>query len=564
MHYLVLGVIIILGAMLRFWQLDYKPLWLDEVVTALVSQGRGYEDIPVNVAFSIAKLQDFFAFRPSISCGEIAQVVATDSTHPPLFFCLTHEWLAWLDPVQLPWVWKLRALPALIGVVAIAAVYLLTRLAFSSGAGLVAAALMAVSPFGVYLGQEARHYTLPVLLITLALVGLVKITKDLDRGRSHLSVWIAWAIVNSLACYVHYFCWLAFTAQIATLVVVMYRLQRELTKRTLIYFSLAIAIVILSYLPWWSILATHFRSPQTSWLPTPENIAPFGQILVAWLLMAIALPVEGQPITIQVILGLLMLAFGGWAIAQSSPGWKKLSRMSNTSEGTFVLACFIFFVLLEMLAIVYLLGKDITVAPRYNFLYYPALITLFGACLANNTSKSLRFSRQNERWFNYPTFVILLVGFFSSIFVIFNLALQKPYHPQQVAQTMISSPNPIALAIAYQDEPDLALGLSYALALQKLDASVKNTSVVFLERDKDYNSLWQKLSHISASPASLWVIAPTLKQNDYPQTLDLEGNSSCTLEQADYYRFGIPYQRYRCVKQNYAGGLSAKQKNGQI
>ncbi|MEC4984268.1 MAG: glycosyltransferase family 39 protein [Oscillatoria sp. PMC 1076.18] len=547
-HYLVLGGIIFWGALLRFWQLDSKPLWLDEVVTALVSQGRGYQNLPVNVAFSLAKLQELFTFRPEISCEEIAQVLATDSTHPPLFFCLTHEWLAWLDPLQLPWVWKLRALSALIGVVAIAAVYFLTRLAFSGGAGLVAAALMAVSPFGVYLGQEARHYTLAVLFITFALIGLLKITADLDRGRSRFSLWIGWAIANSLACYVHYFCWLAFFAQIGTLAVVMYRFQRKLTRRTLTYFSLAIAIVILSYLPWWLILIQHFTSPKISWLSPPANIAPFGQIIVAWLLMFIALPVEGQTLPIQVILGLLMLGFGIWAIAQISPGYKKLSRMSKTNQATFILTCFISFVLVEIFAIVYILRKDITVAPRYNFLYYPALISLCGACLANNTSKSLRFSRQNERWFNYPTFVILLIGFFSSIFVIFNLAFQKPYHPQQIAQTMISSPNPIAVAIASQKELDLALGLSYALALQKIGASVENTSVVFFDPDNDYNSLWQKLSNLSVSPASLWLITPTLKPNDYPPTLDLAGNSSCTLEPTAYYRLDISYQRYRCLK----------------
>ena len=73
----------------------------------------------------------------------------------------------------------MRSLPALIGVIEIAAIYCLNRLVFSKSAALMAAALMAVSPFAVYLSQEARHYTLPMLLTTLALLGLIKIQQSL-------------------------------------------------------------------------------------------------------------------------------------------------------------------------------------------------------------------------------------------------------------------------------------------------------------------------------------------------------------------------------------------------
>ena len=41
-HYLTLAAIVLLGALLRFWHLDLKPLWLDEVITALFSLGRNY------------------------------------------------------------------------------------------------------------------------------------------------------------------------------------------------------------------------------------------------------------------------------------------------------------------------------------------------------------------------------------------------------------------------------------------------------------------------------------------------------------------------------------------
>lgn len=117
-----------------------------------------------------------------------------------------YTWLGWLAPLGEEWVAKLRSPSALFGVGAIVAIYYVNRVAFSPLAGLVAAALMAVSPFAVYLSQEARHYTLPMFLITLALLGLVKIQQDIEKHQTvRFFVWAGWAIVNAIGLYVHYF-----------------------------------------------------------------------------------------------------------------------------------------------------------------------------------------------------------------------------------------------------------------------------------------------------------------------------------------------------------------------
>jgi uncharacterized membrane protein len=47
--------------MLRFWHLDLKPLWLDEVLTALLSLGSRYEDVPLDVVFPASTLQNLLA-----------------------------------------------------------------------------------------------------------------------------------------------------------------------------------------------------------------------------------------------------------------------------------------------------------------------------------------------------------------------------------------------------------------------------------------------------------------------------------------------------------------------
>jgi uncharacterized membrane protein len=544
--YLALTGVIALGFMLRFWHLDLKPLWLDEVLTAFLSLGRPYADVPLNTVFPISTLPQLLKLQPNITCPEIAQAVATQSTHPPLFFCLMHQWLNWVEFVAQSLSWKLRALPALFGVMAIASIYFLNRLAFSKTAGLMGAALMAVSPFAIYLSQEARHYTLPMLLVTLALLGLIKIQQNIysQRQLPKTLIWTLWGIVNSIGCYVHYFFILAFLAQLLTLIGIMYWRRQYLPKGSWLAITCVVVGVAVSYLPWVPVLLGGFGRSETGWLPKPEHIAPLYQTLAGWLTIVIALPVEGQPIWIQIPMILLSISFGGWISWQVFGGIKQLWRQSETQIATLTLLCFTACCLLQFAAIIYLLGKDITVAPRYNFIYFPAICALLGASLTLAKGKKGK----------YRKFIPLSLAFLSSIFVVSNLAFQKPFNPQQVAQNMKFEPDvPIMMVVGYNSFQDVALGLSFALAIDTVNLGISNSkasdSVAFLNTKQGYELVWQKLSKLSVLPVSrlnLWVVAPGLRRKDYPQQLVLTGKKTCTIDPNRYYRIGIPYQLYRC------------------
>ncbi|HEY9597915.1 MAG TPA: glycosyltransferase family 39 protein, partial [Cyanophyceae cyanobacterium] len=405
-HHSVLVGVLILGGILRFWQLDLKPLWLDEVLTALFSLGHSYNELPLDVVFPISTLQQIFTLKPQVSCPEIAHHLATQSTHPPLFFCLMHEWLRLIGTQ--PLAWTLRSLPVLFGIGAIAAVYLLNRAIFSPSAGLMGALLMAVSPFGVYLSQEARHYTLPMLFIILALLGLIRIQEHLfdKKQLPPLITLIGWVVVNSIGLYIHYFFILALIAQLVPLIGLAYRHYRLLPRGSLITISLALGAIGLSYLPWLPILLKHMGSSETDWLPPPQNIAPLYQILSSWLTMVIILPieailpVEGSPTLLQILgviaMSAIMIGFGAWVAWQGLRGVKQLWRSPSTHLATFTLLSFILFILLEFLGIAYLLGKDITLVFRYNFVYYPVLLALLGASLVNRDRQSKERSYQSQ------------------------------------------------------------------------------------------------------------------------------------------------------------------------
>ncbi|MFM6207439.1 MAG: hypothetical protein ACKPEZ_18790, partial [Planktothrix sp.] len=93
-----------------------------------------------------------------------------------------------------------RSLSLIFGVLAIPAIFSFSYFAFQSLIfAQITAALMAVSPYGVYLSQEARHYTITILWILASLGYFVKAIRSLEKEKplSIIQV-IGWIIVNGL------------------------------------------------------------------------------------------------------------------------------------------------------------------------------------------------------------------------------------------------------------------------------------------------------------------------------------------------------------------------------
>jgi uncharacterized membrane protein len=558
LHYLIFIAVLLLGLGLRFWQLDSKPLWLDEVLTALFSMGHSQHDVPLNVFFPLTALDRLFTFQPGVSCAQITRTVATESVHPPLFFCLLYGWMNWLRPEN--WLWGLRALPALMGVGAIVAVYWLNRVAFSPRAGLAAAALMSISPFAVYLSQEARHYTLPMLLITLALVGLVHIQQDLMTQRFRPWGWLGWCVVNSIGLYTHYFCAIALIAQLMALLGWIVWQRHRLFWQQWSAIGLAIGAVGLSYVPWLPTLLNHFSRPETDWLipyrpDWQDRIAPLYQTVVNWVLMVIALPVEDQPDGVVIGWGLVGLAFALWLVRGLYRGWRQRWQSVTFRAPAILLAGFTLSVLLQFFAIVYLLDKDLTVVPRYNFVYYPGVCALVGACLTAELGES-RGQRAEGRG---QLLVVVLVGLLSSLLVVQGLVFHKSYYPDRVARIMAFEPERSLITVmSYESLQEVALGLSFALELQKLyPAEAVNAQVRFgfLDRSSGYGPAWRTLPELAQPlplPLNLWVVAsPGMRTKDYPERLRLTDAATprkalCLVDPAQFKRLGFPYQLFRC------------------
>ena len=547
-HILLLLSILLLGTGLRFWALGAKPLWHDELYTALYSLGKSPSDIPMAMVYPVTQLRSLLTLDPTRTWLDVVEGLITQSSHPPLFFLIMHGWLSWLGSSTV----QLRAFAAWIGVSGIAAIYGLGRLAFNRSTGILAAALFAVSPFTVYLAQEARHYTLPLLFVVLALGGLIAIIQDLS-SRHLVRPWVCfgWCIVNGVGFYVHYLFLLATLAQLLSLAGAVLKWRRFISRKTLLVLILFSIGIGLSYLPWLSILLSQTQGAEDAWLSfnpsqLSEYIEPLIRLLAAWIMMYILLPVERMPAWIVIPSAIGMLGFIGWLSVKLIQGWHSLGSKPSLRVAAGALTSFIGWVVLEALIIAYALGIDFTQSPRYLFPLYPAVCVLTAALLIYAPRIG------SFRPPNHSALIVISVGVLSCILINLGFTLLKPYLPARVAAQLlsVSGPHPPIVLMAAPRNFDRTLGFAYALELERQSPMPTKTYWGFFQdmpEANDFSRALSGLAQLPQTPLNLWLISPG-EYISFPKEVTLgSAHPTCVIEGQKYNTEGNRYQRYRCA-----------------
>ena len=102
-----------------------------------------------------------------------------------------------------------RALSALAGAATVPVIYFAGKTLFSRRAGILSALLLSVNAFHIYCSQEARSYSLLVLLVTCSSLFFVSMVKG--EGRT---VW--YILTSAAAMYAHFFAALVLLVQVAS------------------------------------------------------------------------------------------------------------------------------------------------------------------------------------------------------------------------------------------------------------------------------------------------------------------------------------------------------------
>ena len=215
-HFVLLMAWLAIGTALRFTNLTAKSPWADEFATLVFSLGNSFDTVPLDRAISLDTLLMPLQPRPNADIAAVFHNLMTESTHPPVYFILNHLWMQLFSSENgLASLWAARSLSAILGAISIPAIFGLGWLAFRSRlVAQIAAATIAVSPYGIYQAQEARHYTLAILLIIASLSCLVIATRAI-HNKTPFPIWVGliWVVVNSLGIAVHYFFAIALCAE---------------------------------------------------------------------------------------------------------------------------------------------------------------------------------------------------------------------------------------------------------------------------------------------------------------------------------------------------------------
>ena len=206
---LAVAALTVIGFALRLEGLD-QSLYGDEGYTLGIVDGRGF--------------------------GDVISAVHDTSITPPL-----HYVLAWLA-VQAGDASVTVRLPSLIlGTATIPLVYLLGRQVAGPAAGLVAAAIVALSPFALFYSVEARAYATMMFLVAASSLALLR---ALDGGRR--AWWVVYGVAACLALYCHY------SAVFVMAVQAVWALAARRDRwRAVIGVNVAVAIGYAPWLPSW-------------------------------------------------------------------------------------------------------------------------------------------------------------------------------------------------------------------------------------------------------------------------------------------------------------------------
>ncbi|MDJ0555972.1 MAG: glycosyltransferase [Microcoleaceae cyanobacterium MO_207.B10] len=617
-QWLLLLVWTAIATCLRLTNLASKPPWTDEFSTLVFSLGNNFQDVPLNRAIAPEILLQPLQPDPNAGIRNVVHNLLTHSNHPPVYFILSHWWLK-LFPSEggLVSLWGGRSLSVIFSIFSIPAIYGLGRLAFRSRlVGQLAAAIIAVSPYSIYLAQEARHYSLAILFVIASLSCLIISIHCFEKSKS-LPIYLAftWVFFNSLGIAVHYFFSITICAEIIVLISIIsvsvtkkyrssfnkknsswkiifpqknaakvenknqlillypYILSLDWIKSIanfyiVIFGSLAGGLV---WLPFWN---NGYSSELTEWISISNSslknlLSPIFQFLATNITMLFLLPIESPKFAIAIICFVVMILFLIWIFPLLLRGINICLKNPDIRLSTIAFRGVILVSGLLFFGFTYILGIDLTRGARYSFVYFPAMIILVAAILAQifNT-KSVKSKFLNLSIFittgKKTVILIWLIALLSGLTVVSNLGYQKYYRPDLLVSLIQKvSDKPVLIATLHQTHVETGELMGIAWNMKKIrdlkdgciDGVICNektlgtkpkylSSIKFilvdrkLDKENQIKLLQQTLNKLE-SPLDLWLVNFS---SDFNVSLE-----NCQVDRGEFPLIdGYEYQLYHC------------------
>ncbi|VXD23979.1 conserved membrane hypothetical protein [Planktothrix serta PCC 8927] len=545
-----------LGILFRFIGLGDKSASSIEISTLVFSLGHGLKTIPLDQMISADILLSPLRFESATQPADVVYHLFTESNHPPLYFWLNHFWMKLFSiEGELVSLTVARSLSSILGVLSIPAIFSLSYFAFRSLIfAQITAALMAVSPYGIYLSQESRHYTITILWIIASLSYFVKAIRSLE-GEKPLSIIqvIGWIMVNGLGIATHYF-FIVFLGGEGLILggfwLQDWRNQLGLIRTAWLRIYAVIFGTLMSGLVWIPILQNLPNDQLTEWIETEFKglgfIEPLFR-LFAWLITQIfLLPVEGTPMIITVISALILLTVLVWVIPGIIAGIRLNLQASETQLETKIFGGIFGSVIVLFLILIYGLQKDVSLAARYQFVYFPVFILIVGSALGR-IWKQPRTSHYS--WVSLPpilqansqkiVIVTLIMGCLGALTVGANYGFQKSQQSDRLASYIIKeAKTPVVIVTTQRTHAETRSLMGLGLEFKRQNAKKLPQFMLVKKTDNPSPALATALTQVQR-PFELWKV--NLKDNtDFSQFRCQEDPRP----QPDFN--GYRYRRYYC------------------
>ncbi|AZH26468.1 glycosyltransferase family 39 protein [Haloplanus aerogenes] len=174
----VVGSLISLGAALRVFRIGTESLWLDEAASV--------------------------SYVTTMSVRELVVRIPWTDNSPPLYYLLLDAWTELFGVSEA----SVRLLSAVFGILSIPLLYLIGKRLFGERVGLLSAGILALSPFQLWYAQEARAYSLLLLLSLLSYYYFLRVDGDGTAADT-----VGYVVFSVLLGYTHVFGFFVILAQ---------------------------------------------------------------------------------------------------------------------------------------------------------------------------------------------------------------------------------------------------------------------------------------------------------------------------------------------------------------
>ena len=413
-------IIILFGIAVKFYYIDYRFFWFDEVCTIMHVTGNTGMYYPEN---EIVNLKDFFKDKLHLkkanrSIAEEYRLISQATSLNPLHYYLLSLWyrVAGDDPVDL------RRFSLIMFLLSLPVLFWLARFLFKSElAGWIAICLFSSSPYFHFFALEARYQILwTFIILLLHLIFLKAVEEDKSKW------WISYIIVGILNLYVNPLSGLIILGHFIFILII--------NRRLWLRHTISSCLVVLGYLPWLILIVSRREEileslSWHSWLGS--NLSVFRLILIQLVYMAESivstggflktlrtlqyLKLQGNLFQVIILLGMIVLIVYAFIYA-----FRKLSKKVSFFLILIILPQVLFFLISDLIR-----NMAGSYNPRYYVITFSGIILLMTALFYDKI-------RQKKQVYAAIFLILVLLGYLSILKNSKNRCWDTPHYCEAI------------------------------------------------------------------------------------------------------------------------------------